>query len=118
MNDTSDLAMGGHTFLASRFDLTLMEDKEGRAPRASIVIANIGRPLSTWIEDSEGGVGASARIGEAVAGASAPDWELELDLLHPAVTEDTVTWELGFDPILGRPSVTTRYDSDTAPGLF
>ena len=118
INDPADRVIGGDTYLASRFELRLIDESEGRAPTASIEIANIGRPLFSWIEETQGGVGGTATIGEVLAATDTIAWEITLDLQAPVVETDRIGWQIGFDPILGRPAVAVRFDPATAPGLF
>ncbi|WP_420010452.1 DUF1833 family protein [Tateyamaria sp.] len=121
VNDTSDIEVGGEQYISTHFQAQLAADVERQAPRAQIVIGNIGRELSNWIEAVGGGAGGTIRIFEVLISADgiagAPEWEIEMDI--GAITvDDLVTVTLGFDPLLNRPAVSLRYDPQTAPGLF
>ena len=118
VNDTSDIEVGGETYIATRFEAQLAADVEQQAPTARIVIGNIGRDISNWIEAVGGGAGGTVRIFEVlIGGGGEPEWEIEMDIGAIAV-DDLVTVTLGFDPLLNRPAVSLRYDPQTAPGLF
>ena len=121
VNDTSDIEVGGETYIATRFEAQLAADVERQAPTARIVVGNIGRDISNWIEAVGGGAGGTVRIFEVLIGgdgiAGAPEWEIEMDIGAIAV-DDLVTVTLGFDPLLNRPAVSLRHDPQTAPGLF
>ena len=119
VNDTESRTIGGLLFARSRFEAKLLDDYDRRAPRASIVVANTGRELSDWFEQTGGGAGATVRILQAVAiDNAAIDWEMTLDVADVQIDTARVTGRLGFDPLLGRPAVEMRYDPETAPGLF
>ena len=108
-------------FFATRFDAQLAADVERQAPQARIVMGNLGREVSNWLEAVGGGAGGTVTIFEvqidAAGSAGARQWEIEMDI--GAITvDDLVTVTLGFDPLLNRPAVALRYDPETAPGLF
>ncbi|MDE0716309.1 MAG: DUF1833 family protein [Rhodospirillaceae bacterium] len=117
VDDAQPVTIGGQEYLAARFEAKAGDDVDRRAPRGQIVIGNVGRVVSDWVDEADGGTGGTARIFEILEGAAAPDWEIEMDIagVH---TGEVVTVTLGFDPLLGRPAVALRYDPQTAPGLF
>lgn len=119
VRDTQDLVSGGNVFVAAGFDFTLPDDRGSSAPRAEIVIDNVGRELMDWIEESQGGRGAELRV--MVVLRETPD-VLEVDyrlgLESLKVDQTKVVGELGFGNLLDLPAVGVRYDPATAPGLF
>ena len=119
VDDGEDAVIGGVAYRAARFEAVTAGDGGERAPRGQVAIGNVGREVSRWIEDADGGAGGQARVFEALVrdGAGALEWELTMDIASISV-EDNVVLGLGFDPLLGRPAVAMRYDPQTAPGLF
>ena len=118
VNDTVNAEIGGHTFIASRFEAKLGDDVERKAVRAEIAIVNVGRQINEWVELTGGGAGGTVRIVQALAGSGDVEWEITMDLAGMEQTSDIVKATLGFDPLLGLASVAVRYDPQTAPGLF
>ena len=121
VNDTQDLVVGGETYMATHFKAQMASDVERQAPQAQIVIGNIGRDLSDWIEVIGGGAGGTVSIFELLIRDDGPagdrEWEIEMDIQNIACA-DLVTVQLGFNPLLGRPAVGLRFDPQTSPGLF
>lgn len=118
VNDAEDRTIDGETYTALRFGLRLAPDAEGRTPRAELVVDNVGRPLTQWIERSGGGSGSAVRVMEFLAGQSSPEWELTLELANVHVDQQQVTASIGYEALLGRRSVRLRHDPETSPGLF
>ena len=54
------MAINGCT--AARFSARLADDADGQAPRAELVIDNVGNALTQWVELSDGGNGATAQV--------------------------------------------------------
>ena len=123
VNDTADLAFDGETWTRARFDARLASDGDRKPARARITADNVGRALSAWLETAAGGAGGTARVLQIAIddddrAAAEADWDLMLDIARVIVAADTVTVELGFEPLLRRPAVAVRADPETAPGLF
>lgn len=119
VDDTDDLVHQGDTFTAYAFDIVIPDDTAGKLSRARLVIDNIGRELTQWLEASAGGQGAQARIIQVLR--SAPDvveWEMTLDFSNLAIDLLKCTWELGYEDLLGQQAIALTYRPDTAPGLF
>ena len=51
VNDTRDWVSGGTTFAAYPFKFQFPQDVNGEAPRSTIVIDNVGRDLTSKLED-------------------------------------------------------------------
>ncbi len=119
VRDTQNLVSNGNTFVASAFDFTLPDDRGSQAPRAEIVIDNVGKELMAWVESSKGGRGAEVRVMvvlRATPDVLEVDYRLGLEALK--VDQAKVVGELGFGNLLDLPAVGVRYDPATAPGLF
>ena len=121
VNDTRARGIDGDTYQPVAFRATLLSDEEGRAPAAAIEIDNVGRPLTHWIEASNGGVGAAVKVMQVLipaTGAPTVEWELDIGVLGVQMDQRLVTVRLGYEAFLDRPAVALRYDLRTAPGLF
>ena len=118
VNDAVDHVIGGETYTALRFGVRLVDDVEGRVPRAELVVDNVGRPLTQWIEQSGGGSGASVRVMEFLAGQAAPEWDLTLEVASMHADQQQIAATIGYENLLGRRAVRLRHDPETSPGLF
>lgn len=119
VNDNADLVSNGHTFIAAPFRFVLPDDQESQAPKASLAVSNVGKPLMQWIEASNGAKGATVRIMQIMR--SRPDvieYETTMGLANITADVREVSGALGYDNLLARPSVSLRYAPDTHPGVF
>lgn len=119
VNDTEDIVVNGHTYIACPFTLSRPDDVDQQTPSANISVDNIGREMTQWLEFSRGGKGAKIRIMSVMR--SAPDvleFDMTLDLTGLSVSNETVDGNLGFQNTLMQPAVTKRFDPLTAPGAF
>lgn len=119
VNDTLDILIEGNTFFACRFDLTLPDDQDEQVPQARLEVDNIGRDLTQWLEQSQGGAGAKCRIIMVLRSApSNIEFDMTLDLTGLEITNFRVTGVLGFKNTLMQSAVTVRFDPSTTPGVF
>ena len=118
VNDTRNRTIERHTFVALRFQPRLADDPESRIPRAELVIDNVGRALTQWVERSDGGSGASCRVLQVVAGEDVPQYDVTLAVASMRVTAAEVRVTLGHEPLFSRRAVRRRHDPETSPGLF
>lgn len=119
VRDTLDVTHDGEVFTAMAFDARIPDDLEGQNPRAELVMDNVGREVSAWIEASGGGQGATVRM--IVIRRDDPDvieWEVTLDLSNTFMNQSVIRGSLGFDNLLAQPGVTITYRPEVAPGLF
>jgi hypothetical protein len=119
VNDNQEITSGGNLFVAFPFKISLPDDSDGRLPKATLTIDNVGRELTTWLEASAGGRGATCTI--MLVMRDAPDvveYSITMELTNLAVSWRSVTGQLGFEDLLNRPAVVLQYRQDTAPGLF
>lgn len=116
VNDTQSHRIDNNDFVAARFSARLADDADGQAPRAELVIDNVGNVLTQWVELSDGGNGATVKLMQIVD--NEVEWSVELDVVGMQVSTQSVTARLGFDPMLHRPAVQIRHDPDHSPGLF
>lgn len=109
------------TFLPLQFYAELPQDNEGQVPTARLRIDNIGRPLTTWVERTHGGRGATARIvvvQRPDSGDSEVLFDVALRVGRAAVSAEYVTVSLTNRQVYGRPAVKVRHDTATSPGLY
>jgi len=119
VNDTEDLVHLGHTFVALRFAVSLPSERDKQTPTVRLGMDNVGRELTSWIEASAGGRGATVRLIQVWR--DAPDvveHEITLDMGSVELDHAWVSAVVGFDDLLNRPGLPTVYDPDTAPGVF
>ena len=126
VNDAQSHCIDGDEFVAARFSARLADDADGQAPRAELVIDNVGNVLTQWVELSDGGNGAVVKLMQVAERGVHPwgshhwsvEWSVELDVVGMRVSAQSVTARLGFDPMLHRPAVQIRHDPAHSPGLF
>jgi hypothetical protein len=119
VRDTQDLVSNGETFIALPFEISLPDDIEGQLPRAPIRIDNIGRELTQWLDASDGGRGAQARV--MLVMRDDPDvleYDVTLDLLNVKQNGAFVTGELGYENTLALPALAASYRPDNTPAIF
>jgi hypothetical protein len=119
VRDTQDLVSNGNTFIALAFEIQLPSDIEGRLPRVPIRIDNIGRELTQWLDASNGGQGATARVMQVMR--DDPDtleYDVTLDLLNVKQNGAFVTGELGYENTLALPALVASYRPDNTPAIF
>lgn len=119
VNDTQDIVSDGDTYTAFAFRVALPSDIAGQLPRATLTLDNLGRELTQWIDNSNGGVGAQVRLAQVMR--DTPDvieYEITLDLLNVTQTVAEITGELGYDDTLNLAGLPITYRPDVAPGLF
>jgi len=118
-NNTEDVVSGGQNYVATAFQFSLPDDRDGQPPRATLTFGNVGRDLMQWIEQAGGGEGAALTVRQIRAGA--PDvieYEITVSLQSITATVSSITAELGYDALLDRPVMQLRYDPSVAPGIF
>ena len=119
VGDTQDITVAGNLYVAFPFSISLPDDFDGRLPKATLTIDNVGRELTSWLESSGGGRGATCTI--RLVMRSAPDvieYEILMDLTNLSIDWQKVSGQLGYEDLLNRPAVQLQYRQDTAPGLF
>lgn len=119
VNDTADIEIEGNSFFACRFDLTLPDDQDEQVPEARLEVDNIGRELTQWLEQSQGGKGAKCRM--LMVLRSNPgnlEFDMTMDLTGLEITNFRVTGNLGFKNTLMQSAVAVRFDPSTSPGNF
>jgi hypothetical protein len=119
VNDTQNVTSQGVEYLACAFDVTLPDDTDGQIPQAQLVVDNIGRELTQWLEVSGGGQGARCRLMQILR--SDPDtleFDMTLDLTNLHIDNQKVTGDIGFQNTLALASTVPTFTPSAAPGLW
>lgn len=119
VRDNQDLVSNGNTYIALPFDVQLPDDVSGQLPEAAIRFDNVGRELTQWIDQSQGGKGAQIRLMQVLR--SDPDviqYDANLDLLAVQQNGAYITGKLGYEDTLNLPLLAMSFRIDNTPGLF
>lgn len=119
VNDTRDWDIGGHTYIGLGFRFKLPNATAGEAPRAQLEIDNVGRALTTELENLPPGAALQATV--SLVSRSTPtvvDFSFSAPLSGVSATVQAITATVGNDDALRAPAVKVRYDPQTSPGLF
>ena len=118
-NDTQDIVSNGNTFTALAFRISLPDDIENQLPRAKISIDNVGRELTQWIDDSNGGRGAQVRVMQVMRDdPNTVEFDITCDLLSVSQSPLEISGTLGFEDLLSRAGLPVMYRPDNTPPLF
>lgn len=117
VNSNEDFDLDGDTFFATRFRLVRPDDKDQQTPQARLAVDNVGRELTQFLEQSNGGKGAKCRIMAALRSDGVIQFDQKLDLTGISVGLMEVSGSLGYKNTLMLPAVAVRFDPFTAPGL-
>lgn len=107
------------TYIALAFDIQKPSDVGGQLARIPIRIDNVGRELTQWLDASNGGQGATARVMQVMR--DDPDtleFDMTLDLLGVKQNSAFVTGELGYENTLALPALVMSYRPDNTPPMF
>ncbi|MEK6592601.1 MAG: DUF1833 family protein [Pseudomonadota bacterium] len=119
VNDNLDLVSNGNTYTAMAFRALMPDDLDQSQPRAALAIDNVGKELTTWLESSGGGEGATVTMRQVLRSApNTIEWEATLNLSEVQTNLLEVTGTLSFDDTLNLPAVPLTYRPDVAPGIF
>lgn len=107
------------TFVACAFRIQLPDDISKSIPQVPISIDNVGRELTQFLEQSNGGKGATVRIMQVMR--DTPDViEQEYTLLLTGVRQNMleVQGQLSYENFLDIPALAATFTPELAPGLF
>lgn len=120
VNDNADLDHDGHTWTAIPFNLTPPDDLSQGMPKGRIEVANVGREIMPWLDQSHGGNG--AKIAIRFVFRTMPNfvqWEVrDLVLTNVTATTTTISAQIGFEDVLNLSAVAKRYTPTSQPGIF
>lgn len=118
-NNFEDVQSNGNNYVASYFDFEMPSSKNGEDSRGRLVIDNIGRQLTQWIEQSCGG-----RCGTVIfrlVVKSCPDEinkEECLQIISVCMDCNVVKVTLGYEDLYKMKAVQKVFNECTAPGLI
>lgn len=119
VNDNQDWTSNGVLYTAFPFSIRLPDDVEGQAPRAQIVVGNVGLPLTEDLEALGPNelVTATIRITDR-ADPNVIEHTLILPLTQVSVTSQAVSASAGVDYLMRQQAVRLRYTPYISPGVF
>lgn len=117
--DNQDLISLTENYLAMPFKMERQSDIQGELPKIKLVIPNVGRTLTKWIDSSGGG--RDAKITTKLVRRSSPDVIEEtivFGIQSININTENVTINLVIQNNLIKRSMRWIYDTVHAPGLF
>lgn len=123
VNDDSEYVIGLITYQPLRYRLKLPDDKKDQQPTANIIIDNIGRELTDWLEMSGGGRGALVRIMHVLRQDNGLPvayiyYDITVRLDDVKVNVKQVQGQLGYRLLLQEAATKLTFRPETAPGLY
>jgi len=113
VNNTDDVSFGGNTYTAFAFTINQpKQSSKGEIPSVQLQVANATRTLQTYLEEYNGGVGASVTIRIVNAGHLTEDYaELTttMTVIAAKATAQWVTWTLSAVNPLNRKFPSCQY---------
>ncbi|WMJ69977.1 DUF1833 family protein [Stenotrophomonas sp. 24(2023)] len=119
VNDTVNWTSNGLAFIAAPFGFQLPDDVTGQAPRAQLVIDNVGRALTEDLERLMPGEMLTARL--MITDRADPDVieaEYDLPMTQVSVNTRTVSAQCGVDFLMRQQAVLLHANPFTLPGIF
>jgi len=119
VNDTQNLTHSGDVFTACAFRVQFPEDIAQSMPRVPIAIDNLGKEMTSWLDESGGGRGATVRIMQVMRDTpNVVEQEYTMLLMNTQQNIIEISGELGYDNILELPALGVLYSPQSASGLF
>ena len=117
IGDSDNTMIEGNMYVALAFQAKLPSDKDREFRHATIEVDNVGRRMTSWVEQSNGGRGATVRVLQVVENAVV--WELPVLLVGRAkITNRILNISLSDSARNRSPGVKLRHDPANSPGLF
>ena len=117
IGDSDDTVIEGNMYVALAFRAKLPSDKDREFRHATIEVDNVGRRMTSWVEQSNGGRGATVRVLQVVEDQIV--WELPMLLVGRAkVTNRILNISLSDSARNRSPGIKMRHDPINSPGLF
>lgn len=118
VNDAKDLQSLNNTYIACPFSMSILSDSDKERPKAVLSISNIGREMTRWIEQTQGGVGTEIKI--KILRRDEPDnieYEVTLSFTEITVTTQSIAGVLGFENLYRKTAINKFFTSKVAAGL-
>lgn len=119
VNDTQDWVSNGVTYIGVQFGFKLPDDVSGQAPRAQLVLSNVGRAITEDLERLTPGELVTARL--MITDRAEPnviEQDHYLPMTSVSVNTQTATAACGVDYLTRQQAVRLRFNPQTSPGLF
>ena len=119
VNDTDDWVSQGKSYMGFPFGFKLPDDVGGQAPRAQLVLDNVGRSITEDLERLQPGELVTARLMITDrADANVIEASYDLPMTQVVVNTSTASAQLGVDFLTRQQAVTLRANPYTLPGIF
>lgn len=119
VNDTQDLTHNGNNFVAAAFRVQFPDDISKSVPQVPIAVDNVGREMTQFLEQSQGGKGAQVRILQVMRDTpNVVEQEYTLSLVGVKQTMLEISGVLSYENFLDIPALAATYTPELAPGLF
>jgi hypothetical protein len=119
VNDATDLTHNGNLFTGLPFEITLPDDPEYGMPQAQLSIMNVGKELTTFIEDADWTIETTATLTQVIRSSpNVAEWSITMIMSDIQMNSMSITAKLGFEDLLGVPAVTLKFSPTNAPGLY
>lgn len=118
-NDTKDWVSNGVVYTGVQFGFKLPDDVSGQAPRAQLVLSNVGRAITEDLERLAPGELVTARL--MITDRADPnliEQDHYLPMTSVSVNTQTATAACGVDYLTRQQAVRLRFNPQTSPGLF
>lgn len=119
VNDTTDWVSQGKVYTGFPFGFKLPDDVGGQAPRAQLVLDNVGRSITEDLEGLQPGELVTARL--MITDRVDPnviEASYDLPMTQVVVNTRTASAQLGVDFLMRQQAVTLRANPFTLPGIF
>ncbi|MFL4597002.1 DUF1833 family protein [Stenotrophomonas maltophilia] len=119
VNDTADWVSQGKSYMGFPFGFKLPDDVGGQAPRAQLVLDNVGRSITEDLERLQPGELVTARLMITDrADANVIESSYDLPMTQVVVNTRSASAQLGVDFLTRQQAVTLRANPFTLPGIF
>lgn len=118
-NDTRDWVSNGALFVGTQFGFKLPDDVSGQAPRAQLVLSNVGRAITEDLERLAPGELVTARM--MITDRAAVDvieQDHYLPMISVSVNPQTATSACGVDYLTRQQAMRLRFNSHISPGIY
>lgn len=119
VNDSANLVHNGVTFVGLPFDITLPDDPEQGMPMAQLSIMNVGREMTSWIEQTDWTKETTCKLIQVMRSSpNVAEWSITMVMSDIQMNSQWIQAKLGFEDLFGSPAVTLKYSPSIAPGLY
>ncbi len=119
VNDVQNITSNGIQYIGLGFKLTMPTDPEVGNPSASLSIDNVGKELMYWLEESNGGAGATATISQIMRSTpNTIEYTVTMNLNNIVADNQYVSASLNFDNLLSLSFTPLVYNPANSPGLY